>query len=137
MILFSLYAYIQHDIKKRETETARTLDRWQKLSNEQAKQTSTRSGLTCVNASVSGPGSFSSPRVPEVCRTAGRISDIELTFSTFGLSSPPGSRSWLSRKWKRPDYAWLRRMMRSDGSFGGSLTGFKRPSFRSSVLMEM
>ncbi|CDZ96821.1 Afadin/alpha-actinin-binding [Phaffia rhodozyma] len=40
----------QHDIKKRDAEIARTLERWQKLSNDQAKIMSTRSGLTCLNA---------------------------------------------------------------------------------------
>ena len=38
-----------HDLKRKESETNRVLDRWQKASSELAKQQSSRSGLTLVN----------------------------------------------------------------------------------------
>lgn len=53
---------LQVDIKRREAETARTLERWQKLVTDQSKLITSRSGLTCVN---SGTGA-NSPRMMDV-----------------------------------------------------------------------
>jgi hypothetical protein len=89
--------HVQLDIKKREIETTRTLERWQKLSTDQAKLMGSRSGLTCVNlpttnfsSSFAANNRSGSPKVrlasPHPLRRFSASSTADIRPSLFSVS---------------------------------------------------